>query len=134
MRKLIMLILIGMMSLNSFSQNVIDSTSIRLQKPIVRLVIKDLITGDSFKKELSLITTKYSLLENKVVLKDSVINNLNFQINNFNSILSTKGSQLEFTKQLNDKLRLEIKKQRLKNKILGGAGLVAIGGVILILK
>ena len=124
----------GMMSLNSFSQNVIDSTSIQLKKPIVRLVIKDLITGDSFKKELSLITTKYSLLENKVVLKDSIINNLNFQINNFNSILSTKGSQLEFTKQLNDKLRLEIKKQRLKNKILGGAGLVAIGGVILILK
>ena len=134
MRKLIMLILIGMMSLNSFSQNVIDSTSIQLKKPIVRLVIKDLITGDSFKKELSLITTKYSLLENKVVLKDSIINNLNFQINNFNSILSTKGSQLEFTKQLNDKLKLEIKKQRIKNKILGGAGLVAIGGVILILK
>ena len=74
------------------------------------------------------------MLENKVVLKDSVINNLNFQISNFNSILNTKGSQLEFTKQLNDKLRLEIKKQRLKNKILGGAGLVAIGGVILILK
>ncbi len=124
----------GMMSLNSFSQNVIDSTSIQLKKPIVRLVIKDLITGDSFKKELNLITTKYSLLENKVVLKDSVINNLNFQINNFNSILDTKGSQLEFTKQLNDKLRLEIKKQKIKNKILGGAGLVAIGGVILILK
>ena len=124
----------GMMSLNSFSQNVIDSTSIQLKKPIVRLVIKDLITGDSFKKELNLITTKYSLLENKVVLKDSVINNLNFQINNFNSILDTKGSQLEFTKQLNDKLKLEIKKQRIKNKILGGAGLVAIGGVILILK
>tara|TARA_R110001606_G_scaffold87468_1_gene197417 strand:+ start:377 stop:781 length:405 start_codon:yes stop_codon:yes gene_type:complete len=134
MRKLIMLILMGMMSLNSFSQNVIDSTSIQLKKPIVRLVIKDLITGDSFKKELNLITTKYSLLENKVVLKDSVINNLNFQINNFNSILDTKGSQLEFTKQLNDKLRLEIKKQKIKNKILGGAGLVAIGGVILILK
>tara|TARA_R110000744_G_scaffold141228_1_gene252612 strand:+ start:183 stop:572 length:390 start_codon:yes stop_codon:yes gene_type:complete len=129
-----MLILMGMMSLNSFSQNVIDSTSIQLKKPIVRLVIKDLITGDSFKKELNLITTKYSLLENKVVLKDSVINNLNFQINNFNSILDTKGSQLEFTKQLNDKLKLEIKKQRIKNKILGGAGLVAIGGVILILK
>jgi hypothetical protein len=129
-----MLILIGMMSLNSFSQNVIDSTSIQLKKPIVRLVINDLITGDSFKKELSLITIKYSLLENKVILKDSVINNLNFQIINFNSILNTKGSQLEFTKQLNDKLKLEIKKQRIKNKILGGAGLIAIGGVILILK
>ena len=134
MKKLIPLIALMMMSLQSFSQNVIDSTSIQLKKPIVRLVIKDLITGDSFKKELSLITTKYSLLENKVILKDSVINNLNFQIVNFNSILSTKGSQLEFTKQLNDKLILEIKKQKLKSKLLGGAGLIAIGGVILILK
>lgn len=134
MRKLIMLILIGMMSYTSFSQNVIDSTSIQLKKPIVRLVIKDLIIGDGFKKELNLLTTKYSLLENKIVLKDSVINNLNSQIGNFNSILNTKGSQLEYTKQLNDKLRLEIKKQKLKNKVLGSAGLIAIGGVILILK
>ena len=134
MRKLIMLILIGMMSYTSFSQNVIDSTSIQLKKPIVRLVIKDLIIGDGFKKELGLITTKYSLLENKIVLKDSVISNLNFQINNFDSILNTKGSQLEYTKQLNDKLKLEIKKQKLKNKILSSADLIAIGGVILILK
>jgi hypothetical protein len=78
--------------------------------------------------------TKYSLLENKVVLKDNTISNLNFQIDNFNSILSTKGSQLKFTEELNEKLRLDLKKQRIKNKILGGAGLVAIGGVILILK
>ena len=83
---------------------------------------------------MDLITTKYSLLENKIVLKDSVISNLNFQINNFDSILNTKGSQLEYTKQLNDKLKLDIKKQKLKNKILGSAGLIAIGGVILILK
>ena len=45
-------------------------------------------------------TTKYSLLENKIILKDSVINNLNFQINNFNSILNTKSSQLEVTQEL----------------------------------
>ena len=134
MRKLIMLILIGMMSLNSFSQNVIDTTSIQLKKPIVRLVIKDLITGDSFKKELNLITTKYSLLENKVILKDSVINNLNFQINNFNSILSTKGSQLEVTQELNNKLKLEIKKQKFKNKLTAGAGVVAILVAVLLVK
>ena len=134
MRKLIMLILIGMMSLNSFSQNVIDTTSIQLKKPIVRLVIKDLITGDSFKKELHLIATKYSLLENKVILKDSVINNLNFQINNFNSILSTKGSQLEVTQELNNKLKLEIKKQKFKNKLTAGAGVVAILVAVLLVK
>jgi hypothetical protein len=134
MKKLIVLIFISMMSLNSFSQNVIDSTSIQLKKSIARLVIKDLIIGDSFKKELNLTSTKYTLLENKVVLKDSIINNLNFQVSNFNNILSTKKSQLKFTEELNGKLRLDLKKQKLKNKILGGTGLIAIGGVILILK
>ena len=134
MKKLMLLILLTMTSLLGFSQSATDSTSIQLKKPIVRLVIKDLIIGDGLKKELGLITTKYSLLENKIVLKDSVISNLNFQINNFDSILNTKGSQLEYTKQLNDKLKLEIKKQKLKNKILSSAGLIAIGGVILILK
>ena len=49
-------------------------------------------------------------------------------------ILSTKKSQLKFTEELNGKLRLDLKKQKLKNKILGGTGLIAIGGVILILK
>ena len=134
MRKLIMLILLGMMSLNSFSQNVIDSTSIQLKKPIVRLVIKDLITGDSFKQELSLVAKKYSLLENKVVLKDSIINNLNFQINNFNSILNSKTSQLNFTQELNNKLRLEVKKQKFKNKLTVGAGAVAVIAAILLVK
>jgi hypothetical protein len=129
-----MLILLGMMSLNSFSQNVIDSTSIQLKKPIARLVIKDLITGDSFKQELSLINTKYSLLENKIILKDSVINNLNFQINNFNSILNTKGSQLILSQQLNKKLKLEVKKQKFKNKLTAGAGVVAVLAAVLLVK
>ena len=134
MRKLIMLILLGMMSLNSFSQNVIDSTSIQLKKPIARLVIKDLITGDSFKQELSLINIKYSLLENKIILKDSVINNLNFQIYNFNSILDTKGSQLILSQQLNEKLKLEVKKQKFKNKLTAGAGVVAVLAAVLLVK
>jgi hypothetical protein len=122
------------MSLNSFSQNVIDSTSIQLKKPIARLVIKDLITGDSFKQELNLTTIKYSLLENKVILKDSVINNLNFQVNNFNSILETKGSQLILSQQLNEKLKLEVKKQKIKNKLTAGAGVVAVLAAVLLVK
>ena len=45
-----LLITLMMMSLNSFSQNVTDSTSIQLKKPIAKLVIKDLITGDGAKE------------------------------------------------------------------------------------
>ena len=133
MKKLIMLIFIGMMSLNVFSQNVIDSTSIRLKKPIVRLVIKDLINGDSYKKELKLTTTKYSLLENKIILKDSIIGSLNYQVNNFNSILTSKGSQLDFTEKLNKKLKSDLRKQKLKTKLVGGVGIIVIIGTAVLI-
>ena len=81
-----MLILIGYDELERFFTERYRQYLDSIKKTDSRLVIKDLITGDSFKQELSLIIIE-TLLENKVILKDSVINNLNFQINNFNSIL-----------------------------------------------
>ena len=94
MKKLMPLILLMIMSLKGFSQNVTDSTSIQLKKPIAKLVIKDLITGDGIKEELSLSISKIRLLEQKVVLKDSIIFNLNSQVGNFESIMLTKTDQL----------------------------------------
>ena len=129
-----LLITLMMMSLNSFSQNVTDSTSIQLKKPIVKLVIKDLITGDGAKEELNLVTEKIKIYEQKVVLKDSIINNLNIKINNFNSIISTKSDQLSLSQKLSKKLQTDLKKQKLKTKIMGGAGIIAVAGVIFILK
>ena len=134
MKKLMPLILLMMMSLKGFSQNVTDSTSIQLKKPIAKLVIKDLITGDGAKEELSLSLSKLRLLEQKVVLKDSVIKNLNFQVGNFKSIMITKSDQLTLSQELSKRLQTDLKKQKLKTKLMGGAGLVAIAGVILILK
>tara|TARA_B110000285_G_scaffold163057_1_gene182096 strand:+ start:139 stop:543 length:405 start_codon:yes stop_codon:yes gene_type:complete len=134
MKKLMLLILLMMTSLLGFSQSVTDSTSIRLKKPIVKLVIKDLILGDGAKKELILTNSKVNLLRRKIVLKDSTINNLNSQITNFNSILLTNNSQFELSQKLNEKLKLSLKKQRLKTKLTGGVGIIAVVGVILLLK
>lgn len=134
MKKLMPLILLMMMSLKGFSQNVTDSTSIQLKKPIAKLVIKDLITGDGAKEELLLSLSKIRLLEQKVVLKDSVIGSLNFQVGNFKSIMITKSDQLALSQELSKRLQTDLKKQKLKTKLMGGAGLVAIAGVILILK
>ena len=64
MKKLIPLIVLMMMSLQGFSQNVTDSTSIQLKKPIVRLVIKDLIKGDGNKNEL-IMSIKNRLIRKK---------------------------------------------------------------------
>jgi len=91
-----------------------------LKKPIAKLVIKDLITGDGAKEELVLTTDKLNLLEQKIVLKDSVINNLELQVNNFNSILSTKSDHL--------------KKQKLKTKLMGGVGIIAVAATVFIIK
>ena len=121
-------------SLESFSQTVIDSTSIQLKKPIVKLVIKDLITGDGAKNELVLTLGKVDILKQKIVLKDSVILNLNSQIGNFNNILLSKSDQLVLSQQLSKKLQLDLKKQKLKTKLTAGAGIVAIVGAILLVK
>ena len=132
--KWMLLIILMITSLKSFSQTVIDSTSIQLKKPIAKLVIKDLITGDGAKNELVLTLGKVDILKQKIVLKDSVILNLNSQIGNFNNILLSKSDQLVLSQQLSKKLQLDLKKQKLKTKLTAGAGIVAIVGAILLVK
>ena len=115
MKRLILLILLVIVSLKSFSQT--DTTRISLEEQIARLVIKDLIEGDGAKKELSITLEKVSLLNQKIVLKDSIINTNTQQISNYNSIVSQKDSQVMIFQDLSDKLHNDLRKQKLKNKI-----------------
>jgi len=123
-----------MMSLQSFSQSVIDTTKIQLKKPIVRLVIKDLITGDGAKAEIKLLSNKLNLLENKVFIKDSVIFSLNERVINFESMLNTKSNQIALSQELSNRLQLDLKKQKVKTKLMSGAGIIAIVGVLVLVK
>jgi hypothetical protein len=122
------------MSLKGFSQSVTDSTSIQLKKPIAKLVIKDLITGDGAKDELAITIDKIKLFEQKIVLKDSIISNLNSQIGNFNSIMLTKNDQLLLSQELSKKLETDLKKQKMKNKLTMGAGIVGVIAAVLLVK
>jgi hypothetical protein len=134
MKKLIPLILLVMMSLQGFSQSVIDTTKIQLKKPIARLVIKDLIIGDGAKEEIKLLSNKLGLLETKIVVKDSVIFNLNERVMNFENILNTQSSQIALSKELNDKLQLDLKKQKVKTKLTTGAGILVAASILLLAK
>ena len=133
-QKLMLLIILMILSLKGFSQNVTENTSIQLEKPIAKLVIKDLITGDGAKDELALTLDKIKLLEEKVILKDSIITNLNSQVGNFESIMVNKNDQLSLSQELSKKLQTDLKKQKIKTKLVGGAGIIAVGAVIFILK
>jgi len=119
--------------LKGFSQNVIDTTSIQLKKPIARLVIKDLIKGDGANEELALNKQKISLLENKISLKDSVIISLESQVGNFDFIVLTKTEQLAISQELSKRLEKDLKKQKFKTKLMGGAGiLIAVAAAVLV--
>ena len=134
MKKLKMLIFLMMTSWSCFSQIAIDSISIQLKKPIAKLIIKDLLIGDSYRTELSLVNTKINLLEQKVFLKDSIIFSLNTKSSNFENILYTKQDQLSISQELTRNLQTDLKKQKLKTKLFGGTGILIAAGVIFILK
>ena len=134
MKKLMTLIFLMMMSWSSFSQIATDSTSIQLEKQIAKLIIKDLLLGDSYKEELILTDTKIGILEQKLVLKDSIIFNLESKSNNFESILLTKQNQLNLSQELSKKLQTDLKKQKSKTKLFGGAGIILAAGAVIILK
>lgn len=99
---------------------------------MAKLVIKDLLTGDEAKDELVLSVKKFQLLEQKVVLKDSVISNLNDQITNFNSMILTKNDQLSLSEELSKKLKKDLQKQKLKTKLVGLAGIGVAVGILVI--
>jgi len=121
------------MSWGSFSQTVTDTTSIQLEKPIARLVIKDLITGDGAKEELIFTQEKVSLLEQKIVLKDSIIFTLNSKVDNCLYLVGTKDDQLTLSQELITRLQLDLQTEKLKTKLFSGIGIVTVIATVLIL-
>ena len=107
---------------------------IQLKKPVARLVIKDLIIGDGVKQELLLIQQKTSLLETKISLKESIIFTLESKNKGFSLMLDAKDEQLSISKDLNHKLKSDLKKSRFQTKLVGTLGIASFIGLILILK
>jgi uncharacterized coiled-coil protein SlyX len=121
-----------MMSWSSFSQIDINS-QIQLTKPIAKLVIKDLIQYDGLSEEM--ITLKSIIDETNIRLniQTELVSNLNSQLTNYQNIIAKKDEQFTTQKELADRLQQDLKKQRLKTKLMGGAGLLLAVAVASIL-
>lgn len=132
--RLIVLIVLMIPSLKSFSQNVTNTTSIPLETPLVRLIIKDLIVGDGFKQELSLTQDKVKILEQKITLKDDIIKTQSSQIQNYQSIDNHRLNQLKLSQELTQKLQVDLKKQQFQSKLFKGTSLLGIAVVIFLIK
>jgi hypothetical protein len=101
---------------------------VRLEVPIVRLVIKDLVTFDGVKLQLVETQELLKLSNDKLVLKDSVITNLNGKVINLQAIIDKKDEQFGLESEKSKSLEKELKRQK-RNTFLWKMGTVA-GGVL----
>jgi len=100
-------------SLSSFSQTDTEKDSVvKLQVPIVRLVIKDLVTYDGLKLELDKTVELLTLERQKVGVKDSMISNLNTKVVNLQEIITKTNEQVALENQKAADLLKELKGQR----------------------
>lgn len=120
------------MSLKSFSQNAIDSTSIQLTKPIAKLVIKDLLKGDGALVELSTIQELLASTNDKLETQSILVVNLKEQITNYESILVTKDNQLVTAQQLSKDLEQALRKEKRLGKLYKLGSTVGLGAIVLL--
>ena len=132
---LMLLIFSVMMSWNSFSQNVTDSTQIQLTKPIARLVIKDLIQFDGLSEEMQTMQTILTETNDKLLTQGTLVANLKTQVENYQSIIEKKDSQMVKAGELSKELQKELKKQARAKKLYQiGSTVGVIATAILIIQ
>tara|TARA_X000001382_G_scaffold50102_1_gene33896 strand:- start:306 stop:713 length:408 start_codon:yes stop_codon:yes gene_type:complete len=117
MKKLLLLIPLLLASLPTFSQTVTDTSLVVLPEPIARAVIKELLLGDATKKELDATIIKLSLIEQKVSVKDSVILNLEKQVENLLSADKQREEQLDTFDKMTNQLHTDLKKEKASKKL-----------------
>ena len=117
-------------SLTAFSQKDIDTIPIKIQPPIARLIVKDLIRGDACYKELDLAYSKVDLLNLKIQVKDAISLKKDSLINNNLLIIENQEEQIKTYTDLNKYLIKDLKKQKVKSTILGVSTTAAITAII----
>jgi len=121
------------MSWNSFSQSVTDSTQIQLTKPVAKLVIKDLIQFDGLSQEMETMQIILTETNDKLNTQGELVANLKTQVLNYQSIIEEKDQQFSTQQELSKRLQQDLKKQKIRTKLMGGAGIVvAIAAAALI--
>ena len=103
---------------------------------MVKLIMKDLLSGDEAKEQLKLSELQLKEMENKVNLKDSIIYKMNEKEKTYMQLIFDERSKYnileDHTKKVENGLKIEKLKGRFSRSILGGG--VAILILLLILK
>lgn len=122
-----MLISLLTLSLTVFSQKDTTTNTKTFPIPVVRQIMKDLLSGDSAKAQLQVTEKILFETEKKVVVKDSIISTLREKEANYIQIVNSEKQKFEIVETYSKKLELELKKEKVKNKFKSIVGTAAIG-------
>lgn len=122
-----------MMSLNSFSQTVTDSTKIQLTKPIAKLVIKDLIQFDGLSEEMQTMQKILTETNNKLLTQNQLVVNLELQNNNLEQVIKEMQSKYDTQAQLTADFEKALKRQKRQSTIYKIGSTVGAAATLLLL-
>jgi hypothetical protein len=117
----------------SFSQTD-TKNKVVIDTSIARKIAVDLVKGDECKQELKIVKENINLLNQKVSVKDSIINNQKNQIVNLNKIVDGKDKLIK----ISDENLNNTKKQLLKSKFnstifkITTIAFIGVAGVLLL--
>lgn len=95
--------------------------------PVVKLIAKDLLSGDSAKAELKLVEKQVLEIEKKVVLKDSIINTMKLKEINYQTIIDAEKEKFQIVENYSKTLEKDLRKERAKSKFKSIMGTAVIG-------
>ena len=138
MKKLLMLIILVTLKLTSFSQKDTTQPAIKcFPIPLVKTIIKDLISGDSAKALLKVTEKELDSTTKKCYLKDSVIGTYKEKVEAFNTTIKYEQEKYDTLKKYTNSLEIDLKKEKVKTKLLRWSNygvLLVLGIVAYILK
>ena len=123
MKKL--LFIIALFPVFAFAQTAPQDT-VKLPAPVAKQIVKDLVSGDSAKAELKLVNEQVVLLNQKIVLKDSIISGHVQKGSMYEERI--KNEQLKFDTQGLFVKQLQKQNKKLKVKLVFTK--ITLGGVI----
>jgi hypothetical protein len=136
MKKLSVLIITLITSLTAFSQSATDTIPVKcFPIPVVRLIVKNLLSGDSAKAELKLANQHIVVIEDKVKLKDSIIVTMDIKEKNYLKIIDSERQKFGIMENYSKTLEKDLRRERVKNKftkLVSGAGLAVLGFFLIV--
>ena len=119
-----------MMSWKGFSQNDTIPKPIVLTKPIARLVIKDLVTGDAAERQLQAMQQILKVTNDKLLTQSDLVLNLKTQNLNFQKIIEQKDMQFKTQEQLSKDLQKALKRERRTKKLYQIGSVIGVAAII----